>query len=474
MNLETRTTLFSRAAILSQRFARTGRQGLLVTLAWVACAQADADLFDRTLPNGMKVIVREDRRAPVVVSMVWYRAGSMDEVNGKTGVAHVLEHMMFKGTESVPPGEFSRRIARAGGRDNAFTSRDHTAYHQQLANTQLELALRLEADRMANLVLTEEEFSKEIQVVMEERRKRTEDQATSRLYEQLMATAYVAHPYRAPIIGWMNDLENLTVEDTREWYEHWYVPNNAVLIVVGDVRAAEVFDLAQTYFGPISARPLPPRKPQGEPAQQGTRRFSLKAPAELPRLVMAYHVPTLRDIYEEWEPYALSVLAAVLDGHDAARLDRSLVRERNLAVNAGAYYDGANRGPALFVLDGTPAPGTTLAVLESAFKAEIQRILDEGVGAKEMQRVKAQVIAGQVFAMDSVFNQGRLMGSFEMAGLPYYSARAQSEKLTAVTSEQVQAVARMYLVDDKLTVAQLDPLPVTERKPAGPSLETRH
>ena len=278
------------------------------------------------LSNGMKVIVKEDRRAPVVVSMVWYRTGSMDEKTGTTGVAHVLEHMMFKGTRSRPAGEFSRTIARAGGRDNAFTNRDSTAYHQQLHKSKLGLALELEADRMANLQLSDDEFAKEIKVVMEERRLRTDDQPRSLLYERLLATAWEAHPYRTPVVGWMNDLENMRAEDARDWYRAWYAPNNATLVVVGDVSAQEVFKEAERLFGPIPARALPARKHVLEPAQAGLRRITLKAPAELPYLLMAWHVPGLEDIDRDRDAYALWTLSALLDGD----------RGRAVAARAGA------------------------------------------------------------------------------------------------------------------------------------------
>ncbi|HEV7929447.1 MAG TPA: pitrilysin family protein, partial [Nitrosospira sp.] len=224
-----------------------------------------AHTHEYTLPNGLKLIVREDHRSPVVISQIWYKAGSIDEVNGVTGVAHVLEHMMFKGTKKVPGGEFSRRIAAAGGRENAFTSRDYTAYFQQLNKTRLPLAMELESDRMRNVILTEEEFAKEIRVVMEERRLRTDDQARALVHEKMMATSYQAHPYRQPVIGWMNDLENMTVQDAKSWYDRWYAPNNAVLVVVGDVNPKEVFALAQKFYGPIKpgeALPLDKRKPQ--------------------------------------------------------------------------------------------------------------------------------------------------------------------------------------------------------------------
>ena len=247
--------------------------GVLAACALTAQAQGPVQTQEQTLANGLRVIVKEDHRAPTVASMVWYKAGSMDEFNGTTGVAHVLEHMMFKGTREVPGGEFSRLVAAAGGRENAFTSRDYTAYFQQVHKSQLALAFRLEADRMANLVISKEEFDKEIRVVMEERRLRTEDQPRALVHEQLMATAFTAHPYRWPVVGWMSDLEahdlhrRATIGTTR-----WYAPNNAIVVVVGDVVAKDVFALAEKYFGPVKAKPLPERKPQDEPPQRGIRR----------------------------------------------------------------------------------------------------------------------------------------------------------------------------------------------------------
>ncbi len=450
-------------------------RALIAAAAWCACATVYADVQQHVLPNGMKILVKEDRRAPVVACMVWYRAGSMDEVNGTTGVAHVLEHMMFKGTKDVPSGEFSRAIARAGGRDNAFTNKDATVYHQQLHKSKLPLALKLEADRMANLILSEAEFSREIRVVMEERRLRTDDQPKSLVYEARSATAYEAHPYRTPVVGWMNDLENLTYEDARNWYNAWYAPNNATLVVVGDVSAEAVFAEAEKHFGPIPARLLPRRKPQTEPPQQGIKRVIVNAPAELPYLVMGWHAPSLRDVDKDWAPYALEMLAAVLDGGDAARLNRELVRESRLAISVGAGYDGINRGPGEFIIDATPAPGKTIEELESAVREQIRRIVDKGVSADELQRVKAQVTAYQVFQLDSMFAQAREFGSLDNAGLPFDSLELQAKKLKEVTSAQVQEVAKTYLVDDRLTVAVLSPQPLGGRKPAAaPAPEHRH
>ncbi len=442
---------------------------LVLALFCVPAIAADAQ--QRKLANGMKVIVKEDHRSPIVVSMVWYRAGSMDEVSGTTGVAHVLEHMMFKGTKKIPAGEFSRTIARAGGRDNAFTSRDYTAYHQQLHKSKLPLALELEADRMANLSLSEEEFSKEIRVVMEERRMRTDDDAHAQVSEQLMASVYVAHPYRTPIVGWMNDLANMRAEDARRWYDTWYVPNNATLVVAGDVVTEEVFRLAEKFFGPIPSRPLPERKPQVEPAQPGIKRLTVKAPGELPYVLMAYHVPVLRDPEKDWEPYALSVLNGVLDGYDAARLNRELVKTSRIANAAGASYDGVNRGEGLFYLDGTPAEGRSVAEIEEALRGQIARVVKEGISEQELRRVKSQVTASQVFSQDSVYYQAMRIGMLETVGIPHQTADLQVLRLQEVTAEQVREVARKYLVDDNLTVAVLDPQPLPGGKRPRPKAE---
>lgn len=426
------------------------------------------------LDNGLRVIVKEDHRAPVVVSMVWYVAGSMDEFNGTTGVAHVLEHMMFKGTPNVPPGEFSRRIARAGGRDNAFTSRDYTAYFQTLHRDQLALALELEADRMQALTLGKEEFDKEIQVVMEERRWRTDDRPAALLYESLMATALQSHPYRHPVIGWMSDLQAMSVDDARSWYERWYVPNNAILVVVGDVTGDEVLQMAKKFFGSIPMRALPERKPQQEAEQRGLRRVVVKAPAELPAIYMAFRVPKLRDPEKDWEPYALEVLEGVLDGHGAARLPASLVRGSRLAASAGAGYDGTGRGPGFFVLSATPSEGKSVAEVESALRAEIARIAKEGVSEEELSRVKAQVVASQVFARDSMFAQARQMGALESIGLSHRVIDTFVAQVRRVTPQQVQDVARRYFGDDQLTVAVLDPQPLTQKPRAAPPAGVRH
>ena len=427
-----------------------------------------AEVFEKTLGNGLRVIVSEDHRAPVLVQQVWYRAGSMDEHTGTTGVAHVLEHMMFKGTKAVPAGEFSKRIAAAGGRENAFTSYDYTAYFQQLHKSKLPLAMQLEADRMQNLQLAPSEFNKEIKVVMEERRMRTDDEPHSLMQENLMAAAYQEHPYQHPVIGWMNDLEAMTASNAQDWYKTWYAPNNAVLVVAGDVRANEVFALAQRYYGKIPAHKLPARRNYIEPAQVGIKRITVKAPAQLPHLIMAYHAPTLRDAEKDSVPYALEVLAGVLDGNETSRLNKSLVREQQIASDIGAGYDSTARGPGMFMLEGTPSEGKTVAELETGLREQLAKLIRDGVSAEELQRIKAQVIANEVYKRDSVFYQAMQIGQMESIGLSYKAIPVMLRKIQEVTALQVQQVARDILIDDHLTVAVLDPQPLADKpKHAG-------
>ncbi|HET7831937.1 MAG TPA: pitrilysin family protein [Gallionella sp.] len=448
-------------------FLRSTLAGVALLLAWPLTA-VHAEVFEHQLANGLKVIVKEDHRAPVVVQQIWYKVGSMDERTGTTGVAHVLEHMMFKGTRGVPAGEFSKRIAAAGGRENAFTSTDYTAYFQQLHKSKLPLAMELESDRMRNLTLADAEFGKEIKVVMEERRMRTDDDPHALLIEEMMATAYQEHPYHHPVIGWMSDLQELTAGDVRAWYQRWYAPNNATLVVAGDVKADEVFKLADRYYGRVPKRTMAGRRNIGEPEQLGIKRLVVKAPAELPYLVMSYHAPTLRDSEKDWKPYALEILAGVLDGNESARLNKSLVREQQLASSAGAGYDSTERGPGLFILEGTPSQGKTVAELENALREQVALLVRDGVKEDELQRVKAQVTANEVYKRDSVFYQAMQIGQLESIGLSYKDIPVMLKKLQAVTADQVVSVARELLKDDNLTVAVLDPQPLSGKpKRAG-------
>jgi zinc protease len=390
--------------------------------------------------------------------MVWYRAGSMDEVNGKTGVAHVLEHMMFKGTKKVKSGDFSRMVAAVGGRENAFTAKDFTGYFQQIEKSKLADVMRLEADRMANLQFSDDEFLKEIQVVMEERRLRTDDNPNSLLRELMMATAFTSSSYRHPIIGWMNDLQNMKPNDARQWYLDWYAPNNAIVVVVGDVKPLEIKALVEKYYGPIAAKKLPERKPQIEPEQKGVKRANLKAPADSPQIMMAWKVPKLDPKkMDETDPYALAVLSAALSGHDNSRLNRELVRNKRLANNASASYDPISRGPELFAIGATTAKGQSVSDLEKGIWQTIQEIAVNGITEAELKRIKTQLLASQIYKRDSIFAQAMEIGSAEIAHVSWKNLDQIIERIQQIQSEQVKAVAKQYFIADTLTVVTLDP-----------------
>ncbi|WP_370260735.1 M16 family metallopeptidase [Limnobacter sp.] len=435
---------------------------------------ADGDITQYTLNNGLRVVVKEDHRSPTVAHMVWYKAGSMDEFNGTTGVAHVLEHMMFKQTKTLKVGEFSQRVAELGGRDNAFTSRDYTAYFQQLQAKDLRKVMALEADRMANLVLSKAEFDKEIQVVMEERRWRTDDQAQGKLYEAFMATAFMANPTRNPVIGWMSDLKSMNYLDAKRWYDTWYTPQNAVVVVVGDVQPAQVKTYAEQTYGKIKPKALPERKPQQEPVQEGVRRVEVKAPAENPYIIMGFKVPKLENVLKDRDPYALTVLAAVLDSYSGARMNRELVQTQRVAIQAGASYDMTGRGPSLFYLDGTPANGRTVEQLEADLLAQVDRIAKEGVTDQELARVKAQLIASQVYKRDSVFGQAMEIGQNLTIGFEVEDIDRMIEQIKTVTAQEVQYVAQTHFDRDQLTVGTLFPLPIDPNKKSQPPKGLTH
>ena len=430
---------------------------LLIQLSW-ATAKDQSDTHEFQLSNGLKLIIREDHRSPTVAHMVWYRAGSMDEVNGKTGVAHVLEHMMFKGTDKVKAGEFSRLVAAVGGRENAFTSRDYTAYFQQVEKSKLDEVIKLEADRMSNLNFDDAEFLKEIQVVMEERRLRTEDNPSSLLNESLMATAYMSSPYRHPVVGWMNDLQNMTAADAREWYRSWYKPNNATIVIAGDVDAKQVLATIEKYYGAVSAQVLPVRKPQIEPQQKGIKQVQVKAPADSAQLAMAWKVPRLEPgKLDDPEPYALELLTAVLDGYDNARLNRTLVKQEKVVNDVGVGYDMVSRGPELFQINATMAKGKSVAQAQASIRKAIDEIKQKGVLESELKRIKVRILSEQIYKRDSIFGQAMEIGSTEMAGFSWKDIDYMLEKMQTIAPEQVQAVTKRYLVDEGLTIAVLDP-----------------
>lgn len=436
--------------------------GLAVVLASPAQATTEAPpkVFERTLDNGLKILVKPDRRAPILTSQVWYKVGSSYEHGGITGVSHVLEHIMFKGTEHHGPGEFSRIIAENGGEENAFTGADYTAYYQNLASDRVEVSFELEADRMRQLSLEPKSVQKEIEVVKEERRMRTDDDPQSLTYEQFNATAFAASPYRNPVIGWPGDLNELTLTDIKDWYRLWYAPNNATLVVAGDVDPEQVFALAEKHFGPLKAETIATPKTRQEPPQDGEKRIRVKAPAQEPYLLMGYKTPSIANAQEDWEPYALEMLASVLDGGGSARFSRELVRGSQVAASAGASYDAFRRLSGLFLFDGVPAKGKDIPTLEAALRGQIERVQNELVDEDELERIRTQLIANKVYEKDSVFYQAMQLGQLETVGLGWELADRYVERLAAVTPEQVQAVARKYLVPDSLTVAILDPQPL--------------
>ena len=449
---------------MNRRFAL-----LLVTPVFLLAA-CQSSIDEKTLKNGMRIIVKVDKRSPVVVSQIWYRIGSMDERPGKTGISHVLEHMMFKGTKNLKPGEFSKIIARNGGRENAFTSHDFTAYFQTLEKSRLPVALELEADRMHNLVIEQKELSREVPVVMEERRLRTEDKPEGKLYEAFRAAAFRSHPYGRPIIGSMDDLQSLTVDDVQSWYRQWYSPQNATLVVVGDVEPREVFRLVKKYFSDIPRKDLPVREVVDEPPQKEMRRVVVKAPAQVPRILIGFHTPVIDPNGKSWEPYALDVLAGVLDGGESARFSRTLVRGQRIASSAGAGYDAVGRAPSQFLLDATPANGKGIAEVETALLEEIEKIKTDAITQQELDRVKAQVTASDVYQQDSMFYQGMKIGTLVMSGLDHRIGDQYVDRINAVTARQVQDVARRYLNTNNMTVAVLEPQAIKSSSVTRPTV----
>lgn len=433
-------------------------KSISITILMGLCAPLTfAETISEILPNGLKVIIKEDKRAPVVVSQIWYRIGSIDEITAKTGVSHVLEHMMFKGTKDVPAGEFSRRIAALGGNDNAFTSRNQTVYYQNFAAAALPEVLKLEADRMANLNFSDKDFANEIKVVQEERRLRTDDQPSGVLWEAIYANALIANPARNPVIGWMSDLENMTPNDARAWYKQWYTPSNATLVLVGDMDAAKTLNDVKQIFGKVKKTELPERRPQPEPTQNGIKRVTVHAPSELPFLTLSYQVPHLQKLTDK-TPYALAVLSAVLDGHAASRLEKRLVREAHVATSVGTSYDFFNRGESLFTITGVPAQNVNLDQLETALRNQIADIAKNGVSEKELQMIHTQIEASKTYEKDSISSQAMSIGTMENYGFSYKDEAEIDRRMMQVTSAEIQEAAKM-LVDNKLTIVTLLPEP---------------
>lgn len=420
-----------------------------------------AKVSEYTLKNGLKLLVKPDHRAPVAIFQIWYRVGGSYEPNGLTGISHALEHMMFEGTKKYPNETFSKIVNKNGGQFNAFTADDFTAYFEEFSADKIALSFKLEAERMQNATLSEKAFKKEIQVVMEERRMRYDDQPSMLLYERLRVAAFLSNPYQHTTIGWMGDLRQINVQNVRDWYNAWYVPNNATIVVVGDVTPRAMYALAQKYFGLIPAGKLLRQKKAVYQKSLGERIVNVSLPAKIANLYMAYNVPVLTTDKKSWQPYALDVLASILSGSNSSRFSQDLVRGQQVAASANIMYTPTSRLNNLFLISAVPAKGHTVPELQAAILAEIKRIKTSTVTAEELQRVKTQVIASKIYSQDSISSQASSLGSLVSVGLPWQLADSYVQKINKVTVAEVQQVAKLFLQNKRLTLGVLHPLAMT-------------
>ncbi len=420
--------------------------GLSLALALPLPAAAD-EVTSFSLPNGLEVVVIEDHRAPVVVHMVWYRIGSADEAPGLSGIAHYLEHLMFKGTDDMASGELSRVVEANGGSDNAFTSRDYTGYFQRVAADRLELMMRMEADRMRDLVISEDDWLAERDVVIEERNQRVDTDPAAIFAEQRSAAQYLNHPYGTPTIGWRHEMEALTRADALDWYRRYYAPNNAILIVAGDVAPAEVRRLAETYYGPLAPAPdILPRVRPAEPPQLAERRL-IYADARVaqPHVIRTY-LASERDTGAQEEAAALTYLAELLGGEPATSfLGRRLMFDTKRAINVAAFYDGISHDDTTFGLVSVPVEGVSLAEAEADLDAALEAFLAEGVDAAQFARIKAQIGANEIYARDNTEAVARRYGEALTTGLTVADVQAWPAVLQAVSEEAVMAAAASVL-----------------------------
>ncbi len=410
-------------------------------------------VYEEILSNGLKVFIIEDRNAPLAMFEIWYNAGSIYEQRGKTGLSHLLEHMMFKGTQKHGPSSFSKIIKRAGGIDNAGTSKDYAYYFQKLAPDRLHLSIELEADRMSNLIMDPDEVLSERDVVMEERRMRYEDDPQNLVYEEVMSTAFKNHPYRRPVIGWMEDLQTMNREDLWNYYRTRYVPNNAFIVIAGNVNVEAVMAKIREEFGKIPRGADIPSLMIGEPEQRGERRIFVKKEAELPYVFSAYKAPNILDE----DSYALDILSSILSDGKSARIYKSLIDEKQIALSAGAGYSSIQKYPHLFYVYGKPLPGREIGEVENALYDEIEKIKNQAPDTREVQKAKNQVEADFIMHQDSIYYQAMLLAMFEMVG-DWRLKDAYLEGVRKVTPEDVQRVARKYLIEEKRTVGILVPL----------------
>ncbi|WP_296245311.1 MULTISPECIES: M16 family metallopeptidase [unclassified Psychrobacter] len=411
------------------------------------------------LENGLKIVVKEDHRAPVVMTQIWYRVGSADEPVDKGGISHVLEHMMFKGTTDVSSDDFERLIAKFGGVNNAFTSYDYTGYYELFPANRLSLALELEADRMKNLVFDDKAFAKEHQVVMEERRQRTDDNPLAKAYESFRLLALPNSPKGESVIGPMDELKSITLNDLKDWYKIWYATNNATLVIVGDVEPTEVLAQVKRYFGELKPSALPKRPAVTQKGFRGYQQVESEQAVQVPVLLMGYNVPSLvtAGANNEKQAYALSLAQDVLDGGLSARLETRLVREQGLLTTVGTSYDLLDRGDGLFLIQATPREGVSLAQAQQAIINEINKLSTDPIAADEIERAKTNTVTGLVYALDSMEGQARMIGSLQSIGLDDRLLAKLPTKLDSVKIADIQAASKKYLIKDNLTVMHIIP-----------------
>jgi len=426
--------------------------------------QALAKVFDPvsfTLDNGLQIVVVVNRRAPIVHHSVWYRVGAADEQAGESGLAHFFEHLMFKGTENLAPGEFSEIIAANGGRENAFTSWDYTGYYQTVAADRLEIMMQNEADRMVNLVLTDDVVLPEREVVREERRSRIDNEPASQLGELSRAVQFLNHPYRIPIIGWDHEIEQLSTEAAVAFYNKWYAPNNAILIVAGDVEPEQVRALAEKYYGPIARKEVPERKRVIEPPQNAPREVRLESPrVRQPQVSVTYLAPSYRQS-EGNEAYALQVLSEIIGGGATARLYSRLVVEQAVAGSAGAGYNPTNYDYSTFTFYVAPRPGGDLEATEGAMRAQIAELLENGVSEAEVAAAKKRLVAGAVFARDNLSTAPRVIGAALTTGGSLEQIEAWPDRIAEVTAADVNSALKQVLRDEQSVTSYLLPKPTS-------------
>ncbi|MGP8050989.1 MAG: M16 family metallopeptidase [Desulfobaccales bacterium] len=439
--------------------------GLILGTPLALRAQEGPKLFDQVvehkLDNGLKVLLLKESRAPIVSVQLWYRVGSRNECLGETGISHLTEHMMFKGTARYGPKYFSREVGRVGGSDNAFTSRDYTAFFETGPKDQLKHWLEMEADRMKGIDVNEAGFQTEKKVVLEERRLRTDDEPQDFMEEAALAATFQAHPYQWPVIGWQHDIESISLEDFQQYYHRYYQPNNCTLVLVGDIEPKEALKEVEDTLGDLPAGPEPPKVTAQEPQQYGERRVWVHREAQFPYILMSYHVPNWQT---PEDAYPLALLSRLLSGGKSSRLYHDLVYEQKLALEVGADYDLDTRDPFLFMLYGQPMPGKTTAQLEAALDAEIQRLQTEPVSDQELIKAKNQATAGFYLDLDSIFYRGMLLGQTETVAR-WTLLKEYIPKLQQVTAADIRRVAQKYLVAMNCTVGLL--APVKTGKPLG-------